>query len=100
MKGRFVKVVSTAIATLLLASIALAAETTTTFKVTGMYCSACETKIHHALQKTQGVANAEVSLDKGSAVVTYDDGKVKPEQIVKVIEKEGYKAEPQQKTTK
>lgn len=93
---RFAKVVSIAIVTLLLAGFALAAETTTTFKVTGMHCNACETKIQHALQKTDGVKNAAVSLDKGSATVTYDDAKVKPDQIVKVIEKEGYKAEPQQ----
>jgi copper chaperone CopZ len=96
MKGRFAKLVSTGIATLLLASVALAAETTTTFKVTGMYCNACETKIQQALKKTDGVTNAIVSLNKGTATVTYDDAKVKPDQIVKVIEKEGYKAEPQQ----
>lgn len=96
MKGRFAKLVSIFIATLLLASVALAAETTTTFKVTGMYCNACETKIQHALKKTEGVTNVTVSLEKGSAVVTYDDARVKPEQIVKVIENEGYKAELQQ----
>ncbi len=92
----FAEVVSIAIVTLLLATAALATETTTTFKVTGMYCSACETKIQHALRKTGGVKTATVSLDRGSATVTYDDAKVKPDQIVKVIEKEGYKAEPQQ----
>jgi copper chaperone CopZ len=97
MRMRFTKFISTGVVILLLAGIALAAETTTTFKVTGMYCSACETKIQHALQKTDGVRSAAVSLDKGSAVVTYDNAKVKPDQIVKVIEKEGYKAEPQQK---
>jgi len=96
MKIRFTRLLLIAIATVSLASVALAADTTTTFKVTGMYCSACETKIQHALTKTDGVQNATVSLDKGSATVTYDDAKVKPDQIVKVIEKEGYKAEPQQ----
>jgi copper chaperone CopZ len=54
-----------------------------------MYCSACETEIQHTLQKTDGVTNVTVNLDKGSAVVTYDNAKVKPDQIVKVIEKEG-----------
>ena len=97
MKERFAKIVSTAVATLLLASVALAAEATTTFKVTGMYCNACETKIQQALKKTDGVKSATVSLDKGSATVTYDDAKVKSDQLVRVIEKEGYKAEPQQR---
>jgi copper chaperone CopZ len=95
MKGRFAKLASIFIVTLLLATVAAAVETTTTFKVTGMYCSACQTKIQHALNKTDGVKSATVSLEKGSAVVTYDDAKVKPDQIVKVIEKEGYKAELQ-----
>jgi copper chaperone len=96
MKGRFAKVVSIFIATPLLASVVLAAETTTMFKVTGMYCNACQTKIQHALNQTEGVKSATVDLDKASATVTYDDTKVKPEQIVKLIEREGYKAEPQQ----
>ena len=97
MKARFAKTISIAVGTLLLASVALAADTTTTFKVTGMYCSACQTKIQHALQKTEGVKNAAVDLDKGSATVTYDDAKLKPDQIVKIIENEGYKAQPQKK---
>jgi copper chaperone CopZ len=97
MKRRFAKTLLLAVATVSLASIALAADTTTTFKVTGMYCSACQAKIQHALQKTDGVKEASVDLDRGSATVTYDDGKVKPDQIVKIIEKEGYKAAPQKK---
>jgi copper chaperone CopZ len=58
-----------------------------------MYCDACQTKIQHALSKTDGVKTATVDLNSGSATVTFDDAKVKPEQIIKVIEKEGYKAE-------
>lgn len=34
-----------------------------------------------------------VDLNAGSASVTFDDAKVKPEQIIKIIEKEGYKAQ-------
>jgi copper chaperone CopZ len=100
MKARFTKIISIAVGTLLLSGVALAADTTTTFKVTGMYCSACQTKIQHALQKTEGVKNAAVDLDKGSATVTYDDAKVKPGQIVNIIEKEGYKAQPQNEQKK
>ena len=95
MKRCFAKLLLIAVATVSLASIALPADTTTTFKVTGMYCSACQTKIQHALQKTDGVKTADVDLDEGSATVTYDDAKIKPDQIVEVIEREGYKAEPQ-----
>ncbi len=44
----------------LLAGTSLAADTTAKFKVTGMYCDACQTKIQHALSKTDGVKNATV----------------------------------------
>jgi len=94
---KLAKLISIVLAALLLVGVALAAETTTTFKVTGLYCDACQTKIQQALKRTDGVKSATVDLDKGSATVTYDDTKVKPDQIVRIIEKEGYKAEPQQR---
>ena len=100
MKSRFTKFISAAAFTLLFAGVALAAETTTDFKVTGMYCGACQTKIQQALKKTDGVKTATVDVDKGSASVTYDDAKVKSDHIVKIIEKEAYKAERQQQKTK
>jgi len=94
-RSRTTKVTIAAVMMLLLASVALAADMTTTFKVTGMYCNACETKIRQALKKTDGVRSATVSLSNGSATVIYDDAKVTPDRIVKVIETQGYKAEPQ-----
>ncbi|MCZ7624452.1 MAG: hypothetical protein M5R38_00210 [Candidatus Methylomirabilis sp.] len=53
-RSRTTKVTIAAVMMLLLASVALAADMTTTFKVTGMYCNACETKIRQALKKTDG----------------------------------------------
>ena len=82
----------------MLAGNALAADQTAKFNVTGMYCDACQTKIQQALNKTDGVKNAKVDLNADSAVVTFDDAKVKPEQIIKIIEKEGYKAQLQKKS--
>lgn len=98
MKSRFVKLLSTLTLASLLGGTALAADQTAKFKVTGMYCDACQTKIQHALSKTDGVKNANVDLNSGSATVTFDDAKVKPDQIIKIIEKEGYKAELQKKS--
>lgn len=98
MKSRFAKVLTTMLLGLLLAGSALAADQTANFKVTGMYCDACQTKIQQALSKTAGVKDAKVDLASGSATVTFDDGKVKPEQIIKIIEKEGYKAQVQNKS--
>ncbi|MGH9530869.1 MAG: heavy-metal-associated domain-containing protein [Terriglobales bacterium] len=88
---------STLFLILLLAGTVLAADTTTKFKVTGMYCDACQTKIEKALSKTDGVKSATIDWKAGSASVTFDDAKVNPEQIIKVIEKQGYKAEPEKK---
>jgi Cu+-exporting ATPase len=93
MKSLVAKLVSSFLLAVLLVGTSLAADTTANFKVTGMYCDACQTKIQHALSKTDGVKSATVDLNSGSATVTYDDAKVKPDQIIKVIEKEGYKAQ-------
>ena len=98
MKSFVTKLLSSSLLALLLIGTSFAADTTAKFKVTGMYCEACQTKIQHALNQTDGVKNASVDLNAGAATVTYDNAKVKPEQIIKVIEKEGYKAELQKKS--
>lgn len=98
MKAPVTKLLSTSLLALLLVGTSLAADTTAKFKVTGMYCDACQTKIQHALSKTDGVRTATVDLGAGSATVTYDDAKVKPDQLIKVIEQQGYKAELQKKS--
>jgi copper chaperone CopZ len=98
MKSFVAKLLSSFLLALMLVGTSLAADTTAKFKVTGMYCDACQTKIQRALSKTDGVKSATVDLDAGSATVTYDDAKVKPDQIIKIIEKEGYKAEVQNKS--
>jgi copper chaperone CopZ len=93
MKSLVAKLASSFLLAVLLVGTSLAADTTAKFKVTGMYCDACQTKIQHALSKTDGVKSATVDLNSGSATVTYDNAKVKPDQIIKIIEKEGYKAQ-------
>jgi copper chaperone CopZ len=98
MKSLVAKLLSTLMLALLLAGTALAADQTAKFKVTGMYCGACQTKIQQALSKTEGVKSATVDLNSGSATVTFDDAKVKPQQIINIIEKEGYKAQLESKS--
>ncbi len=93
MKSFITKILSGFVVVLLFVGTSLAADATAKFKVTGMYCDACQTKIQQALCKTQGVKNAKVDLESGSATVNYDDAKVKPDQMIKTIEKEGYKAQ-------
>ena len=98
MKSLFKHLFFSSLVTVMVVGTSLAADISAKFKVTGMYCDACQTKIQHALSKTDGVKSATVDLNSGSATVTYDDAKVKPGQIIKTIEKEGYKAELEKKS--
>lgn len=64
-----------------------------TFKVSGMTCAGCETTIRLALEKTAGVKGAEVSYDRGEAVVEYDPTVTTPEKLRDAISETGYPAE-------
>ncbi len=59
--------------------------------VKGMTCSGCAKSVQAALEKVPGVTKAEVLLDKNEADVTYEKGKTTPEDLVKAVEKAGYK---------
>ena len=61
-------------------------------KVEGLYCSACETKVQSALMKIPGVKEAEVSLEKGEALVKREKGKVTTAQLIEAIKQSGYQA--------
>src|SRR5712692_2018963 len=98
MKSFSTKILSGFAGVLLLVGTSLAADATAKFKVTGMYCDACQTKIQQELSKADGVKSAKVDLESGSATVNYDDAKVKPDQMIKIIEKEGYKAQLEKKS--
>ncbi len=78
-------------AVLALSSAALAKETTTTLKVSGWSCGACPEKTAEALKKVDGVKTVKTDHDKGTAVVTYDDGKVKVAQLETAVTASGFK---------
>lgn len=61
-----------------------------TIKVTGMTCGGCAKGVEQALSKVDGVREAKVSYERGSAEVAYDDSKVTLEQIHAVIRKTGF----------
>ena len=63
----------------------------TNLSVSGMHCSSCALIIERYLKKTDGVIAASVNLPNETAVVTHDTT-ISPEQIIKEIEKAGYKA--------
>lgn len=61
-------------------------------KIEGMHCSSCAMNIDFDLEDISGVTSANTSYAKQESEVEYDEDKVKPEDIVKTIEKTGYKA--------
>ncbi len=63
---------------------------TVTFKVDGMHCVSCSLTIDGSLEDTPGVMSANTSFAKGETKVQFDAQKIQPEQLVKLIEKEGY----------
>jgi len=95
MKSLIARLLSFLLLAMLLAATALATDTTANFKVTGMVCDACTAKIEKALTKTDGVKSVKLDVDSSTATVAFDDAKVKPEQLIKVFEKQGFKAELQ-----
>ncbi len=65
---------------------------TTTIKVGGMSCGGCVKSVTGVLTALDGVAKAEVSLDKGEAAVEFDAAKVTREQLAGAIEDAGFDA--------
>lgn len=60
------------------------------FDVTGMTCAACSARVEKAVNKVSGVSSCSVSLLTNSMSV---EGEASDEDIVKAVEKAGYKAE-------
>ena len=63
-----------------------------TIPVTGMHCSACQSRVQTALKETAGVEDATVNLMLNNAVITYDEAAVEPGKFVEAIESTGYQA--------
>ena len=61
-------------------------------KVEGMTCQGCVDKVKSALQKVEGVKEAEVSLKDNLALVTFDADKTNEKELRKAISSSGFKA--------
>jgi len=62
-----------------------------TLKIQGMTCNHCVMRVAKALKTIPGVTDARVDLQKGEAVVTYDNAKIAPEQLSFAVVEAGYK---------
>ena len=93
MLSRITKLVVTGVLVLTVGVITAAAFTkTVTIKVAGMKCAKCSASVTKALKATDGVEDAQVSSDKGEAVIKYDDQKLNEAKLREVINSTGFKA--------
>ncbi|MFA5353837.1 MAG: heavy-metal-associated domain-containing protein [Thermodesulfovibrionales bacterium] len=58
-------------------------------KVEGMSCEHCVRRVKKAIEGIPGVISSEVGI--GTAKVSFDEAKVKKEEIIAAVEKAGYK---------
>ena len=65
---------------------------TAELKVTGMTCNGCVNTVRKALKAIPGVEDADVDLEGGRAMVTYDPAKASTEAMVSAVGAAGYSA--------
>jgi len=66
---------------------------TIVIKVNGMSCEHCVTAVKGAMAGLSGVAEVAVSLETGTATVSYDSEKITPAAMAEAIEEQGYETE-------
>lgn len=68
-----------------------------TLKVEDMVCGACANRVQTVARNVDGVRDATVSHERGTAQITYDPAKTNPTAIAKAIsENAGFKSEVKQ----
>ena len=93
MRNRIISLVAGTVMVMALCVMTAAAFTkTVTIKVEGMKCEKCSSSVSKALKATEGVEDAQVSSDKGEAVIKYDDQKTNEAKLREVINGTGFKA--------
>ena len=63
---------------------------TENLKVSGMTCGGCIDTVTEALKKVRGVGDVSVSLERGQAVVRFDERVTSPEQLKSAVREAGY----------
>jgi copper chaperone CopZ len=93
MRNRISNLVFSGVLVLTLCVVNAAAFTkTVTIRVDGMKCAKCSASVTKALKATAGVEDAQVSSEKGEAVIKYDDQKLTETKLREVINSTGFKA--------
>lgn len=71
-------------------SSALAAEQVVTLSLPSMNCPTCPITVTKALEKVDGVSDAEVDYESKSAVVTFDDEKTTLQTLMEATRNAGF----------
>lgn len=61
-----------------------------TLKIEGMTCGHCEARVTKVLAEVDGVTDAKVSLEEGTATVEFETGKVTEDSLIDAVEDAGY----------
>ena len=64
---------------------------TTIFKIEGMNCDACASRIKGLVENEPGVRMADVSFSEGQARVLYDPQAVQESRLVDTIQRPGFR---------
>ena len=65
-----------------------------TFKISGMNCAACATRIERTLNREDGIESANVNLVMEKGTVSYDPAQISQDEIFERIAKIGFQAHP------
>ncbi len=60
-----------------------------TFKVSGMRCPNCKTKVENAIRTVAGVQTAEANLSAANVTVGYDENIVTPQALKNAVDQLG-----------
>ena len=62
--------------------------------ISGMTCGGCVRSVTNVLSALNGVAKADVSLEKRNAVIDFDPAKVGIEQLKRSVQEAGFEVAP------
>ena len=72
-----------------------------TFKIDGMTCGGCASKVNKALDSLEGIQSCDVNVDKGQAKIIFDDSKINEKEILeKLINKTNFSCSVPEKKVK
>lgn len=63
------------------------------FKIDGMNCPDCASKIEILVKSQKGVEKADLNFETGKLYIDYEPDKIMKEKIIEVINRIGYNAE-------